>query len=59
MYNLQIALDERLATLKDKKITSKQSVTANNVSKEYIECSLKQAGILNKKGKMINKVIIT
>jgi len=58
MYNLQTALDDRLAALNNKKTSSKQKVKVNDVSKEYIERSLKQAGILNNNGKMINKVAI-
>lgn len=59
MYNLQTALDERLAALKNKKIKSKQSVKANDISKFYIERSLKQAGILSKTGKMLKKVTVS
>ncbi|EGQ8248648.1 TPA: hypothetical protein L3V69_003094 [Vibrio parahaemolyticus] len=56
MFNLQTALDERLATLKQKKIKHKQFVVSSYSSKESIENSLKQAGILNRKGKMIKRV---
>lgn len=59
MYNLQTALDERLAALKNKKTKSEQLVKVNDTSKEYIEYSLKQAGILNKNGEMVNKVVIS
>lgn len=56
MYDLQSALDERLAALKNKKIKSNQSVKNKYTSKAYIERSLKQAGILSKSGKMLKKV---
>ncbi len=46
MFNLQKALDERLATLKNKKVADTQSVSSTYSSKECIEKSLKQAGIL-------------
>lgn len=59
MYNLQAALDERLATLNNKKVESKQKVKLNNTSKEYIERSLKQAGILNKNGKITHRVAVS
>ncbi len=59
MYNLQTALDERLATLNKKKVMSNRKVKSNNVSKEYIESSLKQAGILNKDGKVTHKVAVS
>ena len=55
MYNLQAALDERLASLKGSKSQSKKS-PKKKISIEHIERSLKQAGILNSKGKMVNKV---
>ncbi len=55
MYNLQAALDERLASLKSNKSLSKKSLN-KNTSKAYIERSLKQAGILNRNGKMVDKV---
>jgi len=60
MFNLQIALDERLAALKNKKIKprSQQNVQLIDTSKSYIEHSLKQAGILDKNGKMINRIFI-
>ncbi|EGQ7940890.1 hypothetical protein V4T70_004285 [Vibrio vulnificus] len=56
MFSLQTALDERLASLKKKKVSSKQSVAANDTTSEYIQKSLKQAGILDKKGKMIKRI---
>jgi hypothetical protein len=56
MFDLQKALDERLATLKNKKVMYKQSVKSTYNSKECIEKSLKQAGILNKNGKMIQRI---
>lgn len=56
MFNLQAALDERLATLKKKKIKEKQFITSYNNSKESIEISLKQAGILNQNGKIIKRI---
>jgi len=55
MYDLQTALDKRLASLKSDKPHSKQTFT-KNTSKACIERSLKQAGILNHKGEMVNKV---
>lgn len=55
MYDLQAALDERAASLKNNKSHSKQSVNPYT-SKVYIERSLKQAGILNHNGKMVDKV---
>lgn len=55
MYDLQAALDERLASLKSNKTQSKQPLK-ENASKAYIERSLKQAGILNHNGKMVDKV---
>lgn len=57
MYDLQIALDERLAALNNKKPKSTQTVKVNDTSKEYIERSLRQAGILNKNGKMAKWLI--
>jgi len=56
MYNLQTALDERLAALKSKNIKKKQTVKSRYTSKAYIERSLKEAGILSKNGKMLKKV---
>ncbi|SQD77753.1 hypothetical protein [Moritella yayanosii] len=56
MFSLQTALDERLAVLKNKKVKNKQSVTTNNITTEYIQKSLKQAGILNNKGKIIKRI---
>ncbi|MEZ8550058.1 hypothetical protein AB6D12_21455 [Vibrio cyclitrophicus] len=56
MFNLQVALDERLATLKNKKLKKKQLVVSAYSSTEYIEKSLKQAGILNRNGKVIKRV---
>jgi hypothetical protein len=53
VFNLQKALDERLATLKNKKGASERAVASTYSSKESIVKSLKQAGILNKNGKMI------
>lgn len=56
MFSLQAALDERLASLKNKKVNSKQPVTTNDTTSEYIQKSLKQAGILDKTGKIIKRV---
>ena len=58
MYDLQAALDERAASLKNNKFLSKQSHN-KYTSKADIERSLKQAGILNRNGKMVDKVKIT
>lgn len=55
VFNLQTALDARLASLKKKKVENKQTVSVNNISKEYIKSSLIQAGILNDKGEVINR----
>jgi hypothetical protein len=44
MFDLQTALDERLAVLNNKKIVSKQSVSINDVSKEYIQNPLNKLG---------------
>lgn len=57
MFSLQTALDERLAVLKNRKVLTKQSVKVNNISKEYIQEALKQAGILSQNGKMIKRLI--
>lgn len=58
MYNLQAALDERLASLRSKKSSSKHTVTVKaKFSKASIELSLKQAGILDRNGRMVNKVV--
>jgi hypothetical protein len=56
MFDLQKALDERLATLKNNKFSSEQSVRSTYSSKKDIEKSLQQAGILNKQGKMIKRI---
>lgn len=56
MFSLQAALDERLASLKNKKVNSKQPVATNDTTSEYIQKSLKQAGILDKTGKIIKRV---
>jgi len=56
MFDLQKELNERLATLKNKKATSKQSINFPYESNESITKSLKQAGILNKNGKIIKRV---
>ncbi|WP_272521811.1 hypothetical protein [Providencia sp. PROV202] len=56
MFSLQVALDERLASLKNKKVNSKQSVATNDTTSEYIQKSLKQAGILDDAGKIIKRV---
>lgn len=56
MFSLQVALDERLASLKNKKVNSKQSVATNDTTSEYIQKSLKQAGILDDTGKIIKRV---
>ncbi|MBT9098512.1 hypothetical protein [Methylovulum psychrotolerans] len=60
MFNLQEALDNRLAALECKK--GRKAVNQNHsltdVSVDYIKRSLKQAGILNKKGKLVDRVII-
>ena len=55
MYDLQAALDERLASLKSNKSSQSQSAI-KATSKSYIEGSLKRAGILNGNGKMVDKV---
>jgi len=55
MYDLQTALDERLASLKSNKTQSKQPYK-ENTSKADIERSLKQAGILNRSRKMVDMV---
>lgn len=58
MYNLEDKLKARLANLKNKnKDTNNSKNYISNTSPEYIENSLKQAGILNKKGKLTNMVI--
>lgn len=57
MYTLEDKLKSRLANLKNK--DKSQNISKNyisNISSEYIENSLKQAGILNKKGKLTNMV---
>ncbi|MBU2871388.1 hypothetical protein [Colwellia sp. E2M01] len=56
MFDLQKSLNDRLATLKNKKLTSNQSIDFPYESKESIEKSLKRAGILNKNGKIIKRV---
>ncbi len=57
MFNLQKALDDRLAILKNNKNSpNKQSIQYSYNSNECIEKSLKQAGILDKNGKMIKRV---
>lgn len=56
MFSLQVALDERLASLKNKKVNRKQSVATNDTTSEYIQKSLKQAGILDETGKIIKRV---
>ena len=58
MFNLQTVLNERLATLKNKEVKQKESVASIYSSKESIEVSLKQAGILNKNGKMTKRVAL-
>jgi hypothetical protein len=60
MFNLQEALDSRLATLEGKKVgkSISQNNSLNDVSVDYIKLSLKQAGILNKKGKLAKRVTI-
>lgn len=55
MSDLQAALNKRLACLESNKPQSKRSAV-NNTSRAYIERSLKQAGILDRNGKMVNKV---
>ena len=56
MYSLQAKLDERLKELKMLRGDSKNHVPTKHVSKTYIKESLCQAGILDKKGKQINRV---
>ncbi|MDN3382544.1 hypothetical protein QL995_07655 [Pseudoalteromonas sp. APC 3358] len=56
MFDLQKALNERLATLKNKKVNSKQSINITFESNESIQKSLTQAGILNKNGKLIKRI---
>jgi hypothetical protein len=56
MFDLQKELNERLATLKNKKTISKQSINFPYESNESITKSLKQAGILNKNGKIIKRI---
>lgn len=56
MYDLQAALDAQLASLKGKDSKSSKITQKNVTSKTYIKRSLTDAGILNKKGKMVNKV---
>ena len=56
MFDLQKELNERLAILKNKKATYKQSINFPYESNESIEKSLKQAGILNKNGKIIKRI---
>ncbi len=59
MFNLQEALDSRLATLKGK--TPKDIARKNNilddVSVVSIKKSLTQAGIINKQGKLVKRVM--
>lgn len=54
MYNLQAALNERLASLKN--ISPGSNPSDKTTSKEYIILTLKQAGILDQNGKMVNKI---
>ena len=56
MFNLQEALDNRLATLEGKR--SRKAIDLNDTSLTYIKKSLKQAGIINKKGKLVRRVTI-
>ena len=58
MFNLQEALDNRLAALEGKrsgKATAKNN-GLNDTSLTYIKKSLIQAGIINKKGKLVKRV---
>jgi hypothetical protein len=56
MYDLQTALDERLANLKDRNSKSTQEQMMDCTIKEQILASLKSAGILDKNGKMIDRI---
>ena len=56
MFDLQKALDERLAILKRQQANPDQEPQADSISKESIIISLQQAGILDKNGKMIKLV---
>lgn len=57
MFDLQAKLDERLKLLQDaKKSPEKRKYPDKHISKESIIESLKEAGILDKNGKMIDRV---
>ncbi|MFZ2726507.1 MAG: hypothetical protein WAX77_09675 [Methylococcaceae bacterium] len=60
MFDLQEALDSRLAILEGKKNNKaiNQNNSLNDVSVSYIKQSLNQAGILNRKGKPIKRVTV-
>lgn len=60
MFNLQEALDSRLATLKGKrpKAIARKNNILDDVSVVSIKKSLTQAGIINKQGKLVKRVTI-
>ncbi|MFT5164709.1 MAG: hypothetical protein ACI9FJ_003318 [Alteromonadaceae bacterium] len=61
MFDLQAVLNKRLAALRhdEKKFGPREVVNdvTDNVSKEYILKQLQQAGILDKNGNMIYRII--
>ncbi|MFZ2726270.1 MAG: hypothetical protein WAX77_08480 [Methylococcaceae bacterium] len=59
MFDLQKILEERLAALEGKKIPKKaRKNELNDVSVEYIKKSWQRAGILDEKGRLIERDII-
>lgn len=56
MYNLQEKLEQRLNALKIAKKTGKNHVKNYDLSKESITCALQQAGILDQKGNVVERV---
>ncbi|MCK4708476.1 MAG: hypothetical protein KAU21_07650 [Gammaproteobacteria bacterium] len=58
MTNLQTALDARLAALKGKKTSNKQTLVKQNVSAEAIKASLRGAGILDRKDRVAQLVTV-
>ena len=56
MTNLQTALDARLAALKGNKISNKQTLVNQNISTEAIKASLRGAGILDRKNRVVQLV---
>lgn len=57
MSSLEDKLKARLASLKQNDLKNQNINYISNTSSDYIKKSLKQAGILNKKGQLINMVI--